>query len=226
MKNVIFSFFLLAIAMIAIPAPTYAKTSLKDELNIIESEWARLKYIEPMKQEKLKGYLALDQRAKKVIAEYPQSAEAKIWDAIVLAGYADSMASVTALPKVDEAKALLEEAIKTNPSAMNGYAQMTLGALYFKVPGWPISFGSDKKAEYYLKEALRQYPDGMDTNYWYGAFLLDDGRADESVPYLQKAMAAPVRGYRITADKGRQKEISNALEEAQKKLKKKSVGNS
>ena len=52
----------------------------------------------------------------------------------------------------------------------------SLGTLYYKVPGWPIGFGSDKKAREYLAKALDLNPTGIDPNYFMGEFLFDAGR--------------------------------------------------
>ena len=57
---------------------------------------------------------------------------------------------------------------------LNGSVYTSLGSLYYQVPGWPIGFGSDKKAESYLKKALAVNPDGMDPNYFYGDFMLQE----------------------------------------------------
>jgi len=37
---------------------------------------------------------------------------------------------------------------------MDGSAFVTLGSLYSMVPGWPIAFGNDLKAEQSLKKAM------------------------------------------------------------------------
>lgn len=218
MKHLI-GFFAVLITYSCFALPVSAKSEqVSSALSSVQMEWAQIKYQEPDKQMKLKALDALDQKLQKLVAENPQSAEAKIWEAIVLSTYANIMQSLSALPKVEKAKTLLEEAMKSNPRAMNGYAQMTLGALYYQVPGWPISFGNNKKAESYLKEALTFDPQGMDTNYWYGSFLLYDDRADDALIYLQKAIDAPIRGDRVIADKGRKNEIAQALSKAQKEV--------
>ena len=39
-------------------------------------------------------------------------------------------------------------------SASDAAAYNALGMLYHKVPGWPISFGSNKKARDYFEKAI------------------------------------------------------------------------
>ena len=49
------------------------------------------------------------------------------------------------------------------------------GFPYYQVPGWPVGFGDDEKAEQLLKQALAINPTGIDPNFFYGDFLLDQG---------------------------------------------------
>ena len=79
------------------------------------------------------------------------------------------------------------------------------------MPGWPVGFGDDEKAEQLLKQALAINPDGIDPNFFYGDFLLDQGRKAEAKTYLDKALAAPARPGREVADEGRRMEIRDRL---------------
>lgn len=201
------------------------KGGLAAELDALQREWARIKYQVPGKDAKLAAFPRLEQRAASVTAANPGSAEAKVWEAIILATDASVTKSLSGLPKVEKARSLLEQSLKIDPKAMDGAAHMTLGSLYYQVPGWPVAFGDDTKAEQHLKAALAIDPDGMDTNFWYGSFLLDDGRARDAIPYLERAAAAPVRADRPVADKGRMAEIEQALAKARAGAEKKARGN-
>jgi Tfp pilus assembly protein PilF len=55
-------------------------------------------------------------------------------------------------------------------------------------------------------------PTGIDPNFFYGDFLLEQGRKAEARQYLQKALAAPAREGRAVADQGRRAEIKARLE--------------
>ena len=202
-----------------------AHASLNSDLDGLQQEWARIKYLLSNKDAKLKSIAELEKRAAAISAANPKSTEAKIWEAIILATDANITKSMSGLPKVERAKELLEESLKMNPRAMDGAAHMTLGSMYYQVPGWPVSFGSDKKAEEHLKKALEIDPDGMDTNYWYGAFLLEQDRPEDALTYLDRASKAPVRKGRETADGGRLKEVRDAISIARRKTSTKRQGN-
>ncbi|WP_438969734.1 tetratricopeptide repeat protein, partial [Methylophaga sp.] len=107
---------------------------------------------------------------------------------------------------------------KINDKALKGSAYTSLGTLYFKVPGWPLGFGDDDEAEKLLKKALTINPDGIDSNYFYGSFLLDQNQYQQAEQYLLKAKQAPARIERPLADKGRHKEIESALQEVHNKM--------
>lgn len=219
MKTRLLSLAVLLIAF-ALPVPSYA-----DDLQSVQEEWARIKYQVQGKDAKLAAIAPLEKRTAALSAASPNKAEPKIWEAIVLATDANITKSLSGLPKVEKAKTLLEESLKIDPKAMGGAAHMTLGSLYYQVPGWPVGFGNDDLAEQHLKKALEINPDGMDTNYWYGEFLRDDGRLAEAQKYLERAAAAKIRPERKVADEGRLKEIQDSLSKVKTGAKAKAKGN-
>ncbi|MGD2138449.1 MAG: tetratricopeptide repeat protein [Gammaproteobacteria bacterium] len=183
----------------------------------LQHRWARANYETPERdQEKAFDELVAD--ARKLVTENPQMAEPRIWLAIILSSDAGVNGGLGALGKVKEARDLLEEAARINPDALDGSIYTSLGSLYYQVPGWPIGFGDEEKAEEYLQKALSINPRGIDPNYFYGDFLLEEGNYAEAVKFLEKARAAPPRPNRPLADKGRQAEIAMKLQQARKKL--------
>src|SRR5690606_27578047 len=105
-----------------------------------------------------------------------------------------------------------------DPSALNGSVYTSLGSLYYHVPGWPIGFGDDKRAGEYLKKALAINPDGIDPNFFYGDFLIEEGDYQQAIAVLQHALEAPPRPGREVADEGRRAEILKAIEKAKDKI--------
>ncbi|MNP41387.1 Tetratricopeptide repeat protein [compost metagenome] len=101
---------------------------------------------------------------------------------------------------------------------MQGSAYTSLAALYDRVPGWPIGFGDADKAEQLLQKALQLNPAGIDSLYFWGDHLYRQKRYAEAKVALQKALQAPPRLGRESADVGRRKEIAALLEDVNKKL--------
>lgn len=181
-------------------------TALADAIAAIQHEWARIHYQLPKDQQDA-AFDALEARADTLAKANPNRAEPKIWEAIVLSTHAGVKGGLGALSKVKSARDLLLEAEKIDANALNGSVYTSLGSLYYQVPGWPIGFGDDDKAEAMLKKALAINPDGMDPNYFYGDFLQRQGRPVEALVVLEKALHAPPRPGRQDADTGRRHEV-------------------
>ncbi len=204
---------LIAITSLAFTAPLFA--AISPEVRGLQNDWAEIKYqvAEDKRGEALEKLAA---QAESQVAQHP-TAEGKIWHAIILSTLAGEEGGLGALDLVKRARELLLEAEKLDPQALNGSVYTSLGSLYYQVPGWPVGFGDDDKAREYLRKALEMNPNGIDPNYFYGDFLLDQGDYDEAISYLQKALQAPARAGRELADKGRKQEIEQALSTAKEK---------
>jgi len=183
----------------------------------IQHQWAQANYDTP-KDRQEKAFEELVAKARKLVEDNPGKAEPRVWLAIALSTDAGVNGGLGALGKVKEARAHLEAAEEIDGDVLEGSVYTSMGSLYYQVPGWPIGFGDDKKAEQYLKKALAINPDGIDPNYFYGDFLLEEGQYREAVEYLSKARMAPPRPGRPLADQGRHAEIEAKLAQARKKL--------
>jgi len=194
-----------------------ANLSLDASIQELQQEWAVVKY-QTAKDRQDAAFTLLEAKAESAVQAYPQAAEPLVWEAIILSTHAGVSGGLGALSKVKQARVLLEKAASIEPNALHGSIYTSLGSLYYQVPGWPIGFGDDKKAEQYLKQALTQNPDGIDQNYFYGDFLRDQGRYKEAVTYLTKAINAAPRPHRELADQGRREEAKHVLAMVEAKL--------
>ncbi|OQW73217.1 MAG: hypothetical protein BVN35_11965 [Proteobacteria bacterium ST_bin11] len=180
----------------------------------LESDWARVYYqTDETRQRQI--YPQLLEKAAELTKRYPHAAEPKIWQATIIATNAAFQSALTALSSLQTAKALLEEAIAQNPNALDGAAYVTLGTLYYMVPGWPVSFGDNQLAEQMLKASLKINPNGIDANYFYADYLLEQDRTAEAEEYLRKAIQAPLRKQQVFADSQLQNEAKLALAHTQ-----------
>lgn len=178
----------------------------------LQSNWAEVNY-QLEGEAQIDGFVALIAGADSAVAEYPEAAPAYIWRGIIQSTYAGARGGLGALKLAKAAKADLEKALSLDPVAMDGSAYTSLGTLYQNVPGWPVGFGSDKKAEQLLLKALILNPLGIDSNYFYARYLQAKGRDQEAKMFFIKAQNAAPRLGRPLADAGRQKEIGEALAE-------------
>lgn len=187
------------------------------QLLAVQQQWAVVNYT-LAEQERDKAFDNLIAEAQTLTQSEPQRAEGWIWLGISQSSAAGAKGGLDALGLAKQAKASLEKAISLDEKALSGSALTSLGVLYHKLPGWPISFGSDKKAEKLLKQALEMNPKGIDPNYFYGEFLFDDGKYAKAKEHLLLAKQAEPRPNRPLADSSRQKEIDVLLTKVEKKL--------
>jgi len=194
-----------------------ADAAFDAELDAVRQAWAVANYQLPGNQREA-AFEKLRLRSAAFADQHPQQAEALIWDGIVQSTYAGVNGGLGAIGAAKQARARFEAALAIDDRALDGSAYTSLGTLYHKMPGWPIGFGSDKKARQYLEKALEINPTGIDPNYFFGEFLYDTGDYARALQYLQVAQQAPPRPGREVADAGRQGEIRELIAKARRKL--------
>ncbi len=196
MKQIIAILLLLALNIM----PTHVKAdALTLAVQNIESEWAHI-YYNVAKKQQVTQFKTLLAEVKGLNTQYPNQAELIIQQAIIIASNADNINPFSALQAVHQARKLLLRAIELDPNASEGAAFVTLGSLYYMVPGWPVAYGDDDKAQKMLKKALVINPNTIDANYFYGDFLVTQGKQKEALTYFKRAMAVPVRATQVFAD--------------------------
>jgi len=194
-------------------APVQAGEALDQAIRQLQGAWAETRYQTPAEQQEA-AYERLEKAAEMTADQFPGRAEPLVWQAIILSSHAGASGGLAALSRVRQARALLEQAETLDAGALDGSIYTSLGSLYYQVPGWPLGYGDDDRAEAYLKKALALNPDGIDPNYFYGDYLYRQARYAEAVDYLGRALAAAPRPGRELADRGRRAEAQSALERA------------
>ena len=151
----------------------------QQRLNGIQQSWAHIQYEVPADQ-RTAAFEKLAVQTSAFTHERQSVAEAWIWSGIVTSSWAGAQGGLGALSKVKDAKVDLEKALALDPKALQGSAYTSLGALYDRVPGWPIGFGDADKAEQLLKQALQLNPNGIDSLYFWGDHLYRQKRYSEA----------------------------------------------
>lgn len=182
-----------------------------DAVAELQRDWEVIRY-QTAPSEREKRFEALMAKAHKVNESFPGRSEPLVWEGIIVSSYAGEKGGLGALGLVKQAKSLYEQAIQIDANALEGSAYNSLGVLYYKVPGWPISFGDKARADELLQKALALNPQGIDPNYFYGEYLVETGQPEKAIPYLERALQAPGRPGRQVADTGRREEARVLLE--------------
>ncbi len=202
---------LLAFGAAACFASAPACAGVGEDLARLQQGWAQIKYQVPASGQE-QQFERLRDDAERMATLHPERADVLIWYAIIESTYAGAKGGLGALHYVKNARKTLERALQLDPDALSGSAYTSLGSLYYQVPGWPIGFGDDGKAQTFLKKGLAVNPDGIDPNFFYGDYLYRKGDYQAAERFLRKALEAPARPGRELADQGRRGEARQLLD--------------
>jgi tetratricopeptide (TPR) repeat protein len=216
------AFLVAAFLLIALPlcAQPSEDTSLKSELLRLARDWegVKLRIIDRDDQERQMASLA--QRAEKIAKQYENIPDPIIWVGILTSEQAalanENGSPLKAWVLAKRARDILETIERTAPATMDAGAPTTLGLLYDQVPGFPIGFGDKTKARNYFQEAIRNAPNALDVNYFYGDFLYRQGEMAEAIKVLEHALTLPELANRPNWDRSRRAEIRRILSELQR----------
>jgi uncharacterized protein (TIGR02996 family) len=103
--------------------------------------------------------------------------------------------------------------------ALDAAAPTTLGILYYRVPGFPISWGDTKNARRYLEEAVENAPTGREARYYYADFLYEQGEYKRAEQMLIKALTLSRHPERPVWDQQLRKMMDELLAKVREKLK-------
>ncbi|WP_043977790.1 hypothetical protein [Novosphingobium sp. P6W] len=204
---------LLAPLLVAL-LPSAAFADMASDVKGVNDGWAHITYEVKGSSTQTKALDTLARQAAMVAARYPGKAEPLLWQGIITSEQANRANMFHKLGLASRARDLIARAYAIDPRAAQGGAALSLGVLYFKVPGSPLAWGDDDKAGKLIKQALAVDPNGLDTNYFYGDYLLDQGNTAGAKAYLQKALRAPHDASRPVWDAGRRREVRDLLTKA------------
>jgi tetratricopeptide (TPR) repeat protein len=204
---------LTALTFAALAAPAFASDNGAMDVDVmrINNAWAHIRYQVKDRNAQYHQLATLEVQAQQVVQKYPGKAEPLLWQGIVVSEEAARASTFQQLGIATRARDILAKAYAINPRVADGGAAMSLGVLYYKVPGWPIGFGSTSKARNYFQQALAQDPKGLDNNFFYGDFLAQEGDKNGARQYLQRALLAPANPNRPVWDAGRRAEVRALL---------------
>jgi tetratricopeptide (TPR) repeat protein len=211
---------LLFLAVLSFPFASMSRAAedpaLKAELMKIALSWEHIKFGEADKNLQEQQMADVAKNAAAVAQQFPGRVEAQIWLGIIISEQA-SMASENgspfkALSFAKHAREILESADKTDPFALDAGAPTSLGVLYYRVPGWPVGFGDKAKARQLLQEAVKNAPKGLDANYFYGDFLMEQHEYPAAERIFKYALTLPVHSDRPLWDKSRRLVMQQDLE--------------
>ena len=196
------------------PALASNNKAMDADIHSIELQWEHIKFEEVGSPNQLTHIDTLAKFAASIAKKYPSRVEPLIWEGIVTSEEAGMANTINAMGYAKRAKAILEEAYRKDPAALDAGAPTSLGVLYYRVPGWPIGFGSNKEAQALLQRAVSLAPNGMDANYFYADFLMAQHEYAAAYKLLAHALALPPQTDRPLWDKNRRAVIKELMTKA------------
>lgn len=184
----------------------------------INDQWAHIHYQVTDRDEQFRQLEQLAAQAAQVVARFPHRAAPLLWQGIVVSDEAARASMISQLGLARSARGILEKAQQIEPDIANGGVKVSLGVLYYRVPGFPIGFGSTAKARALFEAALKQDPAGLDNNFYYADFLIDEGHPAQAKAYVLRGLQAPVSTLRPVWDAGRRSELRGLLAKIDAKL--------
>ncbi|RCV91856.1 hypothetical protein [Billgrantia montanilacus] len=191
-------------------APIGSAVAWEGDVEVLKQRWEQIN-TQRAEGERRRALKSLADEAERLAEAHPGEAQPLIWYGIIEASHARERSGLGALGSARSAREALEKAIELDPEGGNGSAYVTLGALYDRAPGRPIGFGNSDTAEQMFQRALEIRPDGIDVNFYYAAFLEDEGRNDEAREHAQRAVGGTARPDREASDEALREEARALL---------------
>ncbi|MBP6057534.1 MAG: hypothetical protein KA524_03795 [Nitrosomonas sp.] len=114
------------------------------------------------------------------------------WKAAAMGKMAEDSGVLNALRMIRPMEKMLLKVVALDERYENAGAHRALGRMYHKLPGFPISFGSNQKALMYLKRAHDLFPQDVITRAFYAELLYDEGKRGEARKHADFVLATPI----------------------------------
>ncbi|SHK36259.1 TRAP transporter TatT component family protein [Halomonas caseinilytica] len=205
---------LLAIALCLALGSVSVAQAWENEVFSLRNRWENITTMDEARR--ADALSALADEAGALADAHPDASDVLVWQGIILASLAREVGGLDALGPAKEARRVLERAIELDPEGHHGSAYVTLGALYARAPGWPVAFGDDDTAERMFERALEIRPKGIDVNYYYAAFLADEGRDQQALTHARRALEGQAREERQASDEALRRQARVMVERLEK----------
>ncbi|MDR4517677.1 MAG: TRAP transporter TatT component family protein [Nitrosomonas sp.] len=170
--------------------------ALSTRSSTVLAELARLKFanaeVETEKSTRIELYKECIVTADMALAINKDEVRALYWKAVAMGKSSEESGIVNALRMTRPMEQLFLRVIELDEHYDNAGAHKALGRMYYKLPGFPISFGNKEKALFHLKRAHTLFPNDIITRAFYAEVLLDMGRVQEARKHAEFILGFPV----------------------------------
>lgn len=160
------------------------------------AELSRLKFmqaqLESDKERRVQLFENAIKTADQALALNANDVRGLFWKAAAMGKVAEDSGIINALRMLRPMESMLLKVIELDEHYENAGAHRALGRMYHQLPGFPISFGSNRKALMHLKRAHELFPRDVITRAFYAELLYDSGRKAEARKHAEFVLATPV----------------------------------
>lgn len=160
------------------------------------AELSRLKFmqaqLESDKERRVQLFENAIETADQALALNANDVRGLFWKAAAMGKVAEDSGIINALRMLRPMESMLLKVIELDEHYENAGAHRALGRMYHQLPGFPISFGSNRKALMHLKRAHELFPRDVITRAFYAELLYDSGRKAEARKHAEFVLATPV----------------------------------
>lgn len=160
------------------------------------AELSRLKFmqaqLESDKERRIQLFENAIETADQALALNANDVRGLFWKAAAMGKIAEDSGIINALRMLRPMESMLLKVIELDEHYENAGAHRALGRMYHQLPGFPISFGSNRKAQMHLKRAHELFPRDVITRAFYAELLYDSGRKAEARKHAEFVLATPV----------------------------------
>lgn len=160
------------------------------------AELSRLKFmqaqLESDKERRVQLFENAIETADQALALNANDVRGLFWKAAAMGKVAEDSGIINALSMLRPMESMLLKVIELDEHYENAGAHRALGRMYHQLPGFPISFGSNRKALMHLKRAHELFPRDVITRAFYAELLYDSGRKAEARKHAEFVLATPV----------------------------------
>lgn len=128
--------------------------------------------------------------AERAVEAAPDGVNGRYWYALTIGRLGETRGILRSLSAAGEMRRELEIVLELAPD--HAGAHFALGMLYYKLPGWPLSFGDNNRALEYMTAAVELAPDNTTYRLGLAELLLDMRRRDDAIALLEAVIEMPL----------------------------------
>ena len=159
---------------------------------LVEAYTFKARFVAPEKEKK-DGFKIAKELGEELVKKFPENARVRFSYIAALGLWAERIGAITAATNGVVGKIMknTEELIIIDPEYRNGIGHRILGVMNYEAPYIPLvmSWPDKQRALNIIHTCLERDPHDRGNNYYYAEALIENGKSEEAIPFLEKVIA-------------------------------------